>query len=123
MKKIEELKELLKNMDVEELMDVVRDINSYDGSLDWLNYETNDEDFFDIYFRKADDAVRAVCYGDYNYTDDYVKFNGYGNLESCGKYELDEELKSNIDEIAERIIDLKNDTTFWNDDINKILNK
>lgn len=123
MKKIEELKELLKNMDVEELMGVVQEINGYDGSLDWLDYQINDEDFFDVYFKKADDAVRAVCYGDYNYTDDYVKFDGYGNLESCDKYNLEEELRSNIDEIVERIIDLKNDTIFYNDDINKILNK
>lgn len=122
MRKNEELKELFKNMDVEDLMEVVQDINHYDGSLDWLNYQVNDEDFFEIYFSKADDAVRAVCYGDYNYADDYVKFDGYGNLESCSKYDLEEELKSNIDEIEEKIIDLKNDITFCNDDINKILN-
>lgn len=47
-----------------------------------------------------------MCYGDYNYTDEYVKINAYGNLESCGSYELEEEFKNNIEEITERLIDL-----------------
>lgn len=91
----------------ENLLELVRDINSYDGSLDWLDYQENDKDFFDTYFyQNPDEAVRAVCYGDYKYTDEFVKFNAYGNLESCGSYELEEELKDNIEEIIERLIDL-----------------
>lgn len=42
----------------------------------------NDEDFFEENFSNADSAVRAVCYGEYHYTDEYVVFNAYGNLES-----------------------------------------
>jgi len=43
----------------------------------------NDEEFFNIFFGgKVLEAVRAVSYGEYNYCDDYVRFNGYGNLES-----------------------------------------
>jgi|GEM_PF-605812 len=45
----------------------------------------NDEDFFEEYFSTKDEAVRAVMYGDYNYSDDHVQFNGYGNLESFGE--------------------------------------
>lgn len=103
---MEELKEyVLKN---EDLLELVRDINSYDGSLDWLDYQENDEEFFDIYYNNALEAVRAVCYGDYNYTDEYVKINAYGNLESCNKYELEEELRDNIEEITERLLELYN---------------
>lgn len=44
---------------------------------------TNDEDFFNTYFEgKTLEAVRAVCFGEYEYQNEYVKFNGYGNLES-----------------------------------------
>jgi hypothetical protein len=44
---------------------------------------SNDEDFFNTFFEgKTNEAVRAVCYGEYRYTDEYVMFNGYGNLES-----------------------------------------
>lgn len=43
----------------------------------------NDEDFFNTFFDgKVIEAVRAVSFGEYNYSDEYVKFNGYGNLES-----------------------------------------
>ena len=101
---MEELKNYV--LENENLLELVRDINSYDGSLDWLDYQENDEEFFDIYYNNALEAVRAVCYGDYNYTDEYVKINAYGNLESCGSYELEEELKDNIEEITKRLIDL-----------------
>jgi hypothetical protein len=44
---------------------------------------SNDEDFFNTFFdNRVLEAVRAVVYGDYNYSHDWVKFNGYGNLES-----------------------------------------
>ena len=43
----------------------------------------NDEDFFNTYFDgDPDGAVRAAIFGSYNYGDDYVIFNGYGNLET-----------------------------------------
>lgn len=46
----------------------------------------NDEYFLDEMFASADDAARAICYGDYRYMDEYVVFNGYGNLESFSGY-------------------------------------
>lgn len=102
---MEELKKYV--LENEDLLELVRDINSYDGSLDWLDYQENDEEFFEVYFdRNVIEAVRAVCYGNYKYTDEFVKFDGYGNLESCNKYELEEELEDNIEEIIERLIDL-----------------
>lgn len=43
----------------------------------------NDEDFFNTFFPdNVLEAVRAVCFGDYRYSDEYVVFNGYANLES-----------------------------------------
>lgn len=47
----EKLKELLQNDD-EILTDTVREINAWDGSLDWLDYQINDEEFFEIFFKK-----------------------------------------------------------------------
>ena len=47
----------------------------------------NDEDFFNTFYEgKPADAVRAASYGDYRYYDDYVWFNGYGNLVSANYY-------------------------------------
>ncbi len=55
-----------------------RDCNYNDDEI----YE-NDEDFFNIYFESdIMKAVRAISFGEYNYSDKYVKFNGYANLET-----------------------------------------
>ena len=68
------------NSDV--LWQTVEEINNYNEELDYLKYYQNDEEFFDTFFaNKPMDAVRAVQYGEYNYCDDYVKFDGYGMLE------------------------------------------
>lgn len=72
-------------------------------------------------FQKADDAVRAVCYGDYNYMDDYVRFNVYGNLESFTEYDYEEELKSYIDEIVDRLIEEKGNITIYDDELKEML--
>ncbi|AXH71048.1 hypothetical protein BSP38_006 [Bacillus phage BSP38] len=89
---------LLNNM--EELKDVVREVNSWNSGLEHLDYQYNDEDFFNTYFEgKPMEAVRAAHYGDYHYMDDYVKFDGYGNLKSVSEYDMEEELKESIDEI------------------------
>jgi len=98
--KKEEVKEYLLN-NIETLKKIVRELHSWDGSLEDLNYYDNDEYFFKEMFSDIDEAVRAVCYGEYRYTDDYVRFNAYGNLDSCNEWQLEDELKSNIDEIID----------------------
>ncbi len=88
----------------EDLMSIISDINSYDSSFDDIQWWENDEDFFDTYF--ADDimgAVRAVCYGEYNYTDEYVKINAYGNLETTNY--IQDELEGYVDEIVDHLVE------------------
>ena len=100
MKKIREY--LLNDMD--ELDCIVREINGWDSSLDWLEAYENDEEFFDMFFANTMEAVRSVCYGNYNYSDDLVRFDGYGNLESFSRWEYEDKLKDNIDDIIERLL-------------------
>ena len=89
----------------EEVLDcVVREINGWDGSLDWLEAHENDEEFFDTYFDNAMEAVRSAHYGRYNYSDYYVRFDAYGNLESFSRWEYVEELKYYVDDIIERLL-------------------
>ncbi len=48
----------------------------------------NDEDFLNTFFgNNPDSLARAIFYGDYNYSHDYVRFNGYGNLETMNYFE------------------------------------
>lgn len=86
---------------------IVQDINSYDGSLDNLDYRDNDEEFFERYVNNPYELARAIFYGEYNFMDDYVKVNVYGNIESKNEYELEKEL----DDYKEYIIDTIFDDT------------
>ena len=101
----------------EEIHALIDNVNSFNGSLMHLDYNYNDEEFFDVYFGiNTMDAVRAVCYGDYKFEDEFVKFNAYGNLESANKYEVMaayNEYKEDIleeifvvNDICERYLDL-----------------
>lgn len=86
---------------------MVEQVNSWDGSLENLEYYENDDDFFNTYFsNNVIEAVRAVSFGDYNYSDDYVRLDAYGNLESASEYEYYSELENYADEIAERYLEL-----------------
>lgn len=67
---------------------------------------SNDEDFFSTFFDgDIMGAVRAISYGEYNYSSDYVKFNGYGNLETFDNPENEIDLE----EIAEDILENESD--------------
>lgn len=64
-------------------------------------YDNSDEENINMLFSTPDEAVRAVCYGEYNYMSPYFKMNAYGNLQSI--YHLRDEIFT--DEVAENIID------------------
>lgn len=102
---LEQIKEELLNSG--KLEEVVRNLNSYNGCLGYLDYWENGEDFFRTFYENdIDGAVRAVCYGDYTYTDEYVIIDAYGNLESCGAYDYQALLEDSIDDIVDNLIDL-----------------
>lgn len=65
----------------------------YNELLDNLGYcddrvFDNDDDFLNEMFTSPSEAVAAALYGNYSYTDEFVKFDGYANLES-GNYLTD----------------------------------
>ena len=102
--KKEKIREYLLNNE-ETLLDVVSELNSWNGCLDNLDFWENDEEFFNTFFDNPMEAIRATYYGNYNYNDDYVKFNGYGNIDSYSEYERIEEIKDNIDDIVENLVE------------------
>lgn len=64
----------------------------------------NDEDFFNTFFEgKPFEAVRSCFFGHYEYSDTYVWFNGYANLDT-GDYEDQLPLRD-ADELAEYYIE------------------
>ena len=53
------------------------------------------------------EAVRAVCYGKYTLTDDYVRIDAYGNLQSASEWEVEEELSGYVDDFIMNLLDDK----------------
>jgi hypothetical protein len=97
---------------VELLKNLVSECNSWDSSLDYLRVEENDEEFFNIYFEgRPQEVARSVYFGDYRYCDEYVYFNGYGNLESMTGWQYEDKLKENANEIIERALELVEDNS------------
>lgn len=85
----------------EQLALMVMEMNAWDGSYDYLVAYENEEEFFQMFFAdRVMEAVRAVSYGDYNYMDEYVRFNGYGNIESLTTYEWHQELMNEAEDIV-----------------------
>ena len=61
----------------------------------------NDEDFFETFFSgNVNEALRAAHFGEYNWSHEYVKFNGYGNLESFDSFTV-KDLCECVETIAE----------------------
>ena len=118
---VAKLKEVLEN-DIDIIKEVVSEVNSWSGELDDLDYKENDEDFFNTYFEgKPMEAVRATYYGDYNYMDEYVKFNAYGNLESASQWKVDKEIEESIDDIIESLINNYCNIDISSDEVNELM--
>lgn len=66
------------------------------------NNYNDDEEFFNLHFEnKPMEAVRAANFGDYNYSHDWVKFNGYGNLDSFNSPSDNIDINAIADDILE----------------------
>lgn len=67
------------------------------------------DDFFDEMFSKPSDAVRAMHFGNIkSWNDEYIRFNGYGNLESHTETEVEEMMERDLRDIFRC-------ETSWND--------
>ena len=120
---LNEIKGLLLN-DLNTLKDVVRELNSWNDYLEYLEVYENDEEFFNMFFEgKPAELARAIYYGDFNYNDEYIKFNGYGNLETFSEYEYEELLEENIEEITENLIVYAEYISMDNEELDDLLSQ
>lgn len=103
---IEYLKE---NVNV--ISDLVSECNSWNSSLEDYEWLEHDEYFYDTYFKDKDEVARAVYYGgdNYRYTDPYVRFNAYGNLNTCCEWEREKDLIDGVEYIFDTWLELYGD--------------
>ena len=90
----------MKKLNGYELLEMVREVNSYDASLEEYNYYYMDELDDIFYDTKPSDILNLVADGFSVYAD-YFKFDGLGHIESYHEYELLEELEEDHDYILE----------------------
>ncbi len=83
------VREQLEDTDFDTMLEAY---NFYCGENSYEEFLNNDEELFETYFKNSLEAVRATHYGDYNFAHDYVKFNGYGNLDSYNDFEVELEI-------------------------------
>lgn len=95
------------DLTIEQLVAMVQEMSGYDGSFEELNVYENDDFFFDSFFSdNPAEAVRAAYFGNYSFNDDYVRFDGYGNLESLSEYDYEIKLDNERDNIVDRYIQM-----------------
>ena len=120
---LNEIKELLLN-DMDTLKDVVRELDGWNNCLDYLIVYENDEEFFDMFFKgRPAEVARAIHYGDFNYNDEYIKFNGYGNLETLSEYDYEELLKENVEEVIDCLIEYVEHISIDNEELDDLLSQ
>lgn len=80
-------------------------INLYNDYCDNNNNDSRfysfDEEFFDIFFTSSFDAARATYYGNISWSDEYIRFDNIGNLESLSEYQIISEAEDNLEYIYE----------------------
>lgn len=53
-----------------------------------------DEGTINDMFSNPWEALRASHFGDISFTDDYFRFNGYGNIETLSDWQIDEDFEA-----------------------------
>lgn len=103
---------------VDTLREMVDEVNSYNGALEEYRWEINDEEFYDIFFKDKMEVARAVYYGgnSYNYMEEYVRFDAYGNLETTDDYNMRRDLQDGASEILDEFLELYADDNVYTSD-------
>ena len=108
------LEKLKEKLTINDLKEMLLAINSYDNRLDNLDYEYNDEEFFSTYYNNNPyEVARAISYGSYDFNDEYVKINVYGNLESISESEFNNLIEEYKEEIITEYLNIIEEDTFY----------
>ena len=117
MKKLESY--LLDNMDVTGYM--VRELNAWCGCLEHLEYFDMEELDLVLEGYTPSEVANRIFYGDFNPNDEYFRFNAYANLESANNWDIEEEYRDNISEIASYIVEYKDNIDINDEGLQEIL--
>lgn len=99
---LEKFTEEFNNLSSNEKIAIYNEYCSEHGNSDNMLHDF-DEEFFEMAFGNDPiEAAKATFFGDIqNWSDEYIRFNGYGNLESLSEYDAVEEAEDHVDDIYE----------------------
>ena len=93
----------------ETLLYMVNEVNSWDGSLENLEYFEMEEFNFIMEGHTPEFIAHRIHFGDFNPTHDYFRFNGYGNIETISDWELERVMEDWADNIVAAYKELSNE--------------
>ena len=97
--KYEKFEELFNELSLNERLSIFNTYCSEHGNSDNEIYSF-DEEFFYTYFNDPMEAARATFFGEIeSWSDEYIKFNAYGNLESLSEGEVLNKINDHIEDI------------------------
>jgi len=112
----ERFSELFNELDFRDKLSIYNDYCLEYRSGDDMIYDF-DEEFFETSFSSPVDAARAVYFGSINsWSDEYIRFNRYGNLESLSEYDVESMFEDEIKYIFEHCDVWENYIEFEDDD-------
>ena len=83
------------NLSDDEKINLWNEYCSENNMDDYIHYF--DDEFFQIFVSEdPQEAFRLGCFSNINWSDEYIKFNGYGNLESLSEYQAVNEIDESI---------------------------
>lgn len=91
---------------VEQLEEMVREVNSWDGSLGEFEYYEMEQINELLHGVEPLEILRMAHYGEFDWNDDYFTINAYGNLESCSENDFHGDLIDYSKEIVGRYNEL-----------------
>lgn len=90
------------------LLDLAREVNSYNGCFEDLTYTFKDlEELIEVSGKSGIELVRATFLGGIrNWLDDYFYIDSYGNFSSCSEKTFEREILNCKDEIIDEFLDI-----------------
>lgn len=103
MKRKQIIKDWMLKQDTSVLMDIVNELNSFNGCLDYLQVYSMD-DFDEIIQGWQPSAIAcSIYYGEFNPNDEYFNLNIGDNLYSYNEYDIKQDYINYIDEIVDAV--------------------
>ena len=110
--KYEIIKNWIENIgDNDDVISIVRQVNSWNGSLEEYNFYDMDE-LDDLFCGVSLRDFLSKLAPDFNHGDDGFRDTIYG-IESCSMQDVVDEIKDNIEEVAEAIASAMEEDDIW----------